>query len=70
MRYLTLALVFVLNERNIGAVYACDLTGAGAGALMALALMALVHPFRLVPCLLPVLAPLPARPTRRCTPDN
>ena len=53
---LYISLCFVLNDEDIGRVYGADLTGAGTGALAVLGLMALVHPFRLVPCLLPPLA--------------
>ncbi len=49
---LYISLCFVLNDRQLGRVYGFDLTGAGAGALVALALMGVVHPFHLVPCLL------------------
>ena len=45
-------LSFILNDARIGRVYGFDLTGAGVGALLVLGLMALVHPFQLVPCLL------------------
>ena len=47
-----ISLYFVLNEQRIGRVYGFDLTGAGAGAAAVLALMFVVHPFRLVPALL------------------
>ena len=50
------SLSFVLNAREIGRVYGYDLTGAGFGALLALGLMFVVHPFVLVPCLLAPLA--------------
>lgn len=53
---LYVSLCFVLNEAAVGRVYGYDLTGAGAGALLVLALMFFVHPFRLVPCLLVLLA--------------
>ena len=53
---LFVSLSFVLNPGEIGRVYGFDLTGAGAGALLALALMGVVHPFALVPCLLVPLA--------------
>ena len=46
------SLSFVLNPTRIGRVYGFDLTGAGVGALAVLALMYVVHPFDLVPCLL------------------
>lgn len=49
---LYISLCFVLNDEDVGRVYGFDLTGAGAGALTVLGLMAVVHPFRLVPCLL------------------
>ncbi|HEX3347962.1 MAG TPA: hypothetical protein VHS58_07675 [Acetobacteraceae bacterium] len=58
------SLSFVLNERAIGRVYGFDLTGAGAGSLLVLALMTVVHPFALVPCLLVLLA-LAAIPVTR-----
>ena len=50
------SLSFVLNADRLGRVYGFDLTGAGAGALLVLALMTLVHPFRLAACLLAPLA--------------
>jgi hypothetical protein len=50
------SLCFVLNDRIVGRVYAFDLTGAGAGALVVLVLMFVLHPFDLVPALLPALA--------------
>jgi len=53
---LFIGLSFVLNADRIGAVYAWDLTGAGAGAALVMALMFLLHPFRLVPVLLVPLA--------------
>ncbi|CAH2604677.1 conserved membrane protein of unknown function [Rhodovastum atsumiense] len=53
---LYISLCFVLNDQDVGRVYGFDLTGAGMGALATLGLMALVHPFRLVPCLLLPLA--------------
>ncbi len=53
---LFVSLSFVLNSRRISAVYAWDLTGAGAGAAAILALMLLLHPFHLVPALLVPLA--------------
>ncbi|MBU6496897.1 MAG: hypothetical protein KGQ40_00070 [Rhodospirillales bacterium] len=53
---LYVGLSFVLNDHQLGRVYGFDLTGAGAGALLVLGLMALVHPFALVPCLLVPLA--------------
>jgi hypothetical protein len=53
---LYISLCFVAHDRDLGRVYGFDLTGAGVGALVALALMWLVHPFHLVPCLLAPLA--------------
>ncbi len=53
---LFVSLAFVLNADRVGTVYAWDLTGAGAGAALVMALMFLVHPFRLVPILLLPLA--------------
>ncbi len=63
---LYISLAFVLNEGDIGRVYGSDLTGAGLGALAVLGLMFLVHPFLLVPWLLPPLALVAAfAPVRR-----
>ena len=64
------SLSFVVHAGRVGQVYGYDLTGAGAGALAVLLLMAVVHPFLLVPALLPLIALgacLPAwpRPSRR-----
>jgi len=53
---LYISLTFVLNEDRVGLVYGFDLTGAGAGAALVLALMSLLHPFQLVAALLVVLA--------------
>ena len=53
---LFVALMFVLNPTRLSVVYGYDLTGAGAGALLVLALMAVVPPFLLPACLLPPLA--------------
>ncbi len=53
---LYISLTFVLNEERVGRVYGFDLTGAGAGAALVLALMDLLHPFQLVAALLTVLA--------------
>jgi hypothetical protein len=53
---LYISLAFVLNDEDVGRVYGFDLTGAGVGALAVLGLMFFVHPFRLVPWLLPPLA--------------
>jgi hypothetical protein len=49
---LFISLCFVLNDSVLGKVYGFDLTGAGVGAMAALGLMELVHPFLLAPCLL------------------
>ena len=51
-----ISLVFVLNTGRVGYVYGFDLTGAGVGAAVVLALMSVLHPFQLVPALLVVLA--------------
>ncbi len=61
------SLSFVLNPTRIGRVYGADLTGAGAGALLVLALMAFVHPFDLAACLLVPLA-LAALANRKAVP--
>lgn len=53
---LYVSLVFVVNARQIGRVYAADLAGAGLGAVAVLALMFVVPPFDLVAALLPALA--------------
>jgi hypothetical protein len=53
---LFISLTFVLHADRIGQVYGYDLTGAGAGAALVLALMFLVHAFFLVPVLLLPLA--------------
>ena len=53
---LFVSLSFVCNQSRVSLVYGYDLTGAGAGAAAVLALMLLVHPFLLVPALLPGLA--------------
>lgn len=47
---------FVLYNHRVGRVYAFDLAGAGLGAALLLALMFVVHPFWLMPCILPALA--------------
>ena len=49
---LYVSLSFVMNPGAVGRVYGYDLTGAGVGAALVLALMMLLHPFRLVPALL------------------
>lgn len=53
---LFVSLSFVLHPARTGLVYGFDLTGAGVGAAAVLALMFVVHPFHLVPALLPALA--------------
>jgi hypothetical protein len=53
---LYVSLSFVLNDREVGRVYGFDLTGAGFGAALVLALMFVLHPFRLIPALLVPLA--------------
>ena len=53
---LYVSLTFVLNDRRVGLAYGFDLTGAGLGAACVLALMLALHPFALVPALLPLLA--------------
>lgn len=50
------SLYFVRYAQAIGRVYGWDLLGAGAGAVATIALLHLLHPFHLVPALLPVLA--------------
>lgn len=59
-----ISLYFILNDREIGRVYGYDLTGAGAGSLLGLTLMWVLHPFMLLPALLVPLA-LAALFTRR-----
>jgi hypothetical protein len=53
---LFIGLSFVLHPRRVGLVYAFDLTGAGIGSALVLALMFVVSPFHLVPVLLLPLA--------------
>ncbi|MBV8913646.1 MAG: hypothetical protein JOZ05_11480 [Acetobacteraceae bacterium] len=53
---LYISLTFVLNPDRVGLVYGYDLTGAGVGAALVLALMEVLHPFQLVPALLLLLA--------------
>ena len=53
---LAVSLNFVVHARDVGRVYGFDLLGAGLGAAVALGLMWLMHPFDLVPALLPALA--------------
>ena len=50
------SLNFVVHANQVGRVYGYDLLGAGSGACLALLLMLLLHPFQLVPALLPCLA--------------
>ncbi|MFN7594812.1 MAG: hypothetical protein ACK5PU_04290, partial [bacterium] len=50
------SLNFVVYSHQVGKVYGYDLLGAGLGACFALVLMAVLHPFHLVPVLLPLLA--------------
>jgi spermidine synthase len=52
---LFISLSFVMNADRIGRVYAADLTGAGIGSILILALMYICPPFRLIPALLPAL---------------
>ncbi len=53
---LAVSLNFVLYARNVGRVYGFDLIGAGLGAVLVLGLMFLLHPFQLIPAMLPFLA--------------
>jgi hypothetical protein len=53
---LFISLCFVTHAARIGRVYAADLTGAGAGSVLVLALMYVLPPFALIPALLPLLA--------------
>lgn len=53
---LAVSLNFVVHARDVGRVYGFDLLGAGLGAAVALGLMWVLHPFVLVPALLPALA--------------
>ena len=53
---LYISLTFVLNEDRVARVYGFDLTGAGLGAALVLALMNVLHPFQLVAALLVLLA--------------
>jgi hypothetical protein len=62
---LYISLAFVLNDSRAGIVYAFDLTGAGAGSLLVLGLMRLLHPFVLVPALLVPLAIAAVLPGRK-----
>ncbi|MBW4022960.1 MAG: hypothetical protein HIU92_07415 [Proteobacteria bacterium] len=51
-----ISLCFVTRPASTTRVYAFDLGGAGLGALLVLALMTVLHPFRLLPALLLPLA--------------
>lgn len=53
---LAVSLNFVVHAGEVGRVYGYDLLGAGTGAALALVLMFVLHPFALVPALLPLLA--------------
>lgn len=53
---LAVSLNFVVHARQVGRVYGYDLIGAGFGAAAALGLMFWLHPFLLLPALLPLLA--------------
>jgi len=53
---LAVSLNFLVHAGQVGRVYGYDLLGAGTGAVLALALMFVLHPFALVPALLPLLA--------------
>jgi spermidine synthase len=53
---LFIGLSFVLHPRRVGLVYGFDLTGAGFGAALVLALMFVIPPFHLVPALLVLIA--------------
>lgn len=53
---LAVSLNFVVHADQVGRVYGYDLLGAGTGAVLALLLMFVLHPFALVPALLPLLA--------------
>lgn len=53
---LAASLNFVVHSGEVGRVYGYDLLGAGTGAVVALVLMFVLHPFALVPALLPLLA--------------
>ncbi|HEX3982478.1 MAG TPA: hypothetical protein VHX12_02180, partial [Acidisoma sp.] len=53
---LFISLCFVMAPARTTRVYAFDLCGAGLGAILVLALMAVLHPFKLIPALLIPLA--------------
>lgn len=52
---LAVSLNFVVHAGQVGRVYGYDLLGAGFGAVAALGLMFVLHPFLLIPALLPLL---------------
>ncbi|AHJ67539.1 hypothetical protein [Granulibacter bethesdensis] len=52
---LYISLSFILGSARLGKTYGYDLAGAGGGALLVLVLMQYVHPFQLMPCMLPLL---------------
>jgi spermidine synthase len=52
---LYIGLYFLSYQEEIPKIYGADLAGAGAGALVALTLMFVVHPFYLLAALLPLL---------------
>jgi hypothetical protein len=62
---LFIGLSFVLHPSRVGLVYGFDLTGAGIGAALVLALMFVVPPFHLVPVLL-----LPLAASALCVPGR
>ncbi len=53
---LAVSLNFVLYARDVGRVYGFDLIGAGLGAVLVLGMMFVLHPFQLIPAMLPFLA--------------
>ena len=53
---LAVSLNFVVHAGQVGRVYGYDLLGAGAGAALALGLLCGLHPFWMIPALLPLLA--------------
>ena len=53
---LFVALSFVVNDHRVAQVYGADLLGAGAGSMLVLGLMFIIHPFLLIPALLVLLA--------------
>lgn len=54
-----ISVVFIQNHARIGKVYGYDLIGAAAGALTALGLMFVLHPFVLIPALIVPVAMAP-----------